>query len=171
MYNHLITMDDINDYSGVCVLVTKALEVEIHKRFFTDFLDYLFERYGEDYKQYPTALLYQNRKPLLSEKFTMGNFVFVLCPAKNWNDTDEQKANNKRQLMKYCKDCIFSNNTEEEIEQLLSKYASSIEEIKDKYRNPSAHRNEIKRIDAEKCFNLILDIEKLLKQMLDSFDA
>lgn len=170
MYNHLITMDNIIDYSGICVLVTKSLEVEIHKRFFTNFLKYLNEKYGNNYKKYHTALLYQNRKPLLSEKFTMGNIAFVMCYIENWNDTDEQKTNNKLKLMEYCKTCIFSKYNDEEIEKLLIKYASSIEEIREKYRNPSAHTNEIKRIDAEECFNLVLDIEKLLKKMLDSFD-
>ena len=33
MYSHLIELDDVIDYSGVCVLVTKALEMEIKKRF------------------------------------------------------------------------------------------------------------------------------------------
>lgn len=170
MYNHLITMHDIIDYSGICVLVTKALEVEIHKRFFSNFLDYLNRKYGKDYTKYHTALLFKNRKPLLSEKFTMGNFAFVMCYIENWNDTDEQKANNKLKLMEYCKECVFSNYSESEMEQLLTKYASSIEVIREKYRNPSAHTNEIKQVDAEECFNLVLDIEKLLKKMLDSFD-
>ena len=39
---------------------------------------------------------------------------------------------------------------------------------KDKYRNPSAHRNTIQRINAEDCFRLVLDHEQLLKKMLDS---
>ena len=170
MYNHLITMEDIIDYSGICILVTKALEVEIQKRFFTNFLDYLYKKYGTDYKKYHTALLYQKRKPLLSEKFTMGNIAFVLCYIENKYDKDNEKNNNKLQLMEYCKECIFSKYNEDEIEKLLTKYASSIEEIREKYRNPSAHTNKIKRVNAEECFNLVLDIEKLLKKMLDSFD-
>ena len=171
MYNHLITMEDIIDYSGICVLVTKALEVEIHKRFFTNFLDYLYIKYGTNYGKYHTALLYQKRKPLLSEKFTMGNIAFVMCYYENRYDTDDQKMNNKLKLIEYCKEYIFSNYNEDEIEELLTKYASSIEEIREKYRNPSAHTNEIKRVNAEECFNLVLDVEKLLKIMLDSFDS
>ena len=171
MYNHLITMDDIIDYSGICVLVTKALEVELHKRFFTNFLEYLNEKYGKNYKKYHTALLYQKRKPLLSDKLTMGDIAFVMCYTENWNDSDEEKLNNKSELMEYCKKHVFSKYNENEIDKLLNKYASSIEVIRKKYRNPSAHTNEIKRIDAEECFNLVLDVEKLLKQMLDSFDT
>ena len=170
MYNHLITMDDIIDYSGICILVTKALEVEIQKRFFTNFLEYLYKKYGTNYKKYHTALLYQKRKPLLSEKFTMGNIAYVMCYIENKYDKDNEKNNNKLQLMEYCKECIFSKYNKDEIEKLLTKYASSIEEIREKYRNPSAHTNKIKRVNAEECFNLVLDIEKLLKKMLDSFD-
>lgn len=170
MYNHLITMEDIIDYSGICVLVTKALEVEIQKRFFSDFLDYLYENYGTNYKMYHTALLYRKMEPLKSEKFTMGNIAFVMCHIENRYDDESEKDNNKARLMEYCKECIFSKYDKKEIKKLLNKYASSIEEIRKKYRNPSAHTNKIKRIDAEECFNLVLDIEKLLKQMLDSFD-
>lgn len=171
MYNHLITMDDIIDYSGICVLVTKALEVEMHKRFFTNFLEYLDEKYDRKYEKYPTSLLYRYREPLLSEKFTMGKIAYVLCHKEKKREKSHQKIQNKLRLMEYCKENVFSNYSEEKIEELLARYASSIEDIREKYRNPSAHTNEIKRIDAEECFNLVLDIEKLLKQMLDSFDA
>ena len=53
---------------------------------------------------------------------------------------------------------------------MLNYYAEQIELIKEKYRNPSAHRDQIKRVDAEECMDLIIDVEKLLKQMIDSFD-
>ena len=171
MYNHLITMDDIIDYSGICVLVTKALEVELHKRFFTGFLEYLKGKYGRNYEKYHTALLHQHRTPLFSEAFTMGDIAFVMCFKENRYDNDDQKSNNELRLMEYCRECVFSRHDENRIRRLLKKYASSIEEIRKNYRNPSAHTNEIKRIDAEECFNLVLDVEKLLKQMLDSFDS
>ena len=72
--------------------------------------------------------------------------------------------------MEYCKNSLFSNCSEEEITSTLNEYGQKIEFIKDKYRNPSAHRDEIERIDAKECIDLIIDVEKLLKQMIDSFD-
>ena len=39
-----------------------------------------------------------------------------------------------------------------------------------KYRNPSAHTNQIQKKDALECFNLTLDVKKILKEMLDTFD-
>lgn len=170
MYSNFITINEIIDYSGICILITKALEVEMYNRFFKNFIKYLDKNYNENYSEYPTALLYKNKTPIFYDKFTMGNIPFVLQPYKNRYDTVKQKENNKRKLIEYCKSCIFSNYSDNEIENLLNQYANSIEEIRIKYRNPSAHRNEIKRIDAKNCFDLLIDVEKLLKEMLDSFD-
>lgn len=170
MFNKLEKIDENMDYSGICVLVTKALEVEIFDRFFKDFLNYLNERYHDNYSEYHTALLFQYRKPLYPERFTMGNIAFVLCYTENYNDTSEQKQNNKLKLLKYCKSCIFSRKTDEEIEELLNSYASSIEDIRVRFRNPSAHRGYIKKTTAEECFKIVIDVERLLVKMLDSFD-
>lgn len=170
MYNELILIDEIIDYSGVCILLTKALEFEIFKRFYTNFLNYLNENYNHDYSQYHTALLYRNTEPLYYEKFTMGSIAFVMCYKENIYDTSIQKENNKKILLEYCKSCIFPKYDDGKIKQILEQYASSIEEIRIKYRNPSAHRNKIERITAEECMDLIIDVEKLLKIMLDSFD-
>ena len=170
MYNRFLELDEQIDYSGVCVLVTKSLEVEIFKRFFANFIAYLDEKYNKDYSKYPTALLYQNEKPLRPERFTMGNIAFVLCKKQRWNDTQEQNENNRERLLEYCRERVFSNNSTKEIERMLDSYASSIELIKVKYRNPSAHRNHVQRKTAKECFDLIVDVHKLLKEMLDSFD-
>lgn len=134
-------------------------------------MSYLEKKYSHDYSKYHTALLFQGRYPLLPEKFTMGNIAYALCYFENKYDTPQQIANNKRRLLDYSKDCVFSKYTSAQIETMLHDYAEAIETIRTKYRNPSAHTNELKRIDAEECFNLVLDVEKILKQMLDSFDS
>ena len=171
MYNHLILLNDIIDYSGVCVLVTKALEVELAKRFYSNFLKYLDQKYQHDYSKYPTALLFQGKTPLLPEKFTMGNVAFVLCYLEDKYNSPQSRQNNKTRLLEYSKERLFSRLTLSEIDVLLQNYAKEIERIRKKYRNPSAHTNELKQVDAEECFNLVLDVEKFLKQMLDSYDS
>ena len=173
LFRQFQKLQDIIDYSGVCVLVTKALEVEMDKRFYKNFLSFLNEKYKEDYTKYHTALLYKNKtilKPLKPQSFTMGNIAFVLCFIENRNDSDLQKENNRIQLLDYAKSKLLSKYSEEEIEELLREYAKAIEKIRKNFRNPSAHTNEIKRMDAENCLNLVLDVQKLLKRMLDSFD-
>jgi len=170
LYNQLIVLDDVIDYSGVCVLITKALEVEIFKRFFINFLEYLDEKYGNDYSKYHSALLYKNKSPLKPEKFTMGNIAFVLCLKKDYAINYQKQKDNEDILMEYCKKRVFSYYIEEDIRYMLKTYAKEIEDIKVKYRNPSAHRNQVGKVNAKECFDLVVDVEKLLKKMLDSFD-
>ena len=171
MYDDLLMIDEISDYSGICILVTKALEEEMFKRFFINFINYCKEKFGQDYSKYHTALLFKGKDILLEDKFTMGNIAFILCYTENRYDSEKQIKNNENILLNYCKDNIFSNRTDKEIKHLLYEYAENIEKIRIDYRNPSAHRNKIKRINAEECFDLVLDVEKLLKKMLDSFDV
>ena len=169
MFRHLENMDDIYDYSGVCVLVTKALEVEMDKRFYTEFLAYLDGKYYPDYSQYPTALVFHDRQPLSPEKFTMGNIAYVLCYIEDNRDTAARKMNNRQKLVEYCSACLFPGLTEAEILAKASDYAQDIETIRVSYRNPSAHTNELQKINAKECFDYVLDVEKVLKKMLDSF--
>ena len=174
MYHEFLMIEDMVDYSGVCILVTKALEEEIFQRFFVDFIEYLAAKYGDDYSKYHTSIIHTKRDGtksiLFEDNFTMGSIAFVLCFKDDRKNSNEENKNNKRVLIDYCKENIFSNRTEEEIKLLLEEFARNIERIRKDYRNPSAHRNGIKRIHAKECFDLVLDVEKLLKRMLDSFD-
>lgn len=172
IFNNLIGLHDIVDYSGVCLLITKALEVEMAKRFCKNFLTYLKNKYpGKvNYSQFPTGLLDRYGKPIKPKHFTLGSVAYVLCYLKADEITEEQSENNKNKLLEYSKEKLFSGKSDDEIIGILSDYAESVEEIKNDYRNPSAHTNELKRVDAEQCFALVIDVEKLMKKMLDSFD-
>ena len=37
-------------------------------------------------------------------------------------------------------------------------------------RNPSAHTGELTQVNARDCFDMVIDVEKLLRRMLNSFD-
>lgn len=169
MYNHLILLDDQTDYSGVCVLITKAIEVEMSKRFYARFLSYLDVTYKKDYSQYHTALLFNGSKPLKPEKFTMGSIAFAMCYLEDKYDSPAQRKQNKELLIEYTRVKLFPGKSDVEISKLLDEYAAAIEAIRIDYRNPSAHTDQLHQVDAEQCFNLVLDVEKLLKRMLDSF--
>lgn len=172
IFNNLVGLHDIVDYSGVCLLVTKALEVEMSKRFCKNFLAYLKEKYPgkSNYFQFPTVLLDKYDKPIKPKHFTLGSVAYVLCHLKASDITVEQDENNQAKLLEYAKDKLFTGKTDDEIMSILADYAESVEEVKNDYRNPSAHTNELRRVDAEQCFALVLDVEKLMKRMLDSFD-
>ena len=174
-YRHLFMLDDVIDYSGVCLLVTKALELELCKRFFRGFMKYLKNEYGDDYTKYHTSLLGfdpKNKKQfrLKNNRCDLGRITYILGYNKDDSLPLEKQKNNTLKLIEYSKKKFFRDLTDEEIEKSLNYYGSLVDDIRIKYRNPAAHTNELKQLDAEECFNLILDVEKVLKKMLDSFD-
>lgn len=173
MFNNLKDMEEIVDYSGVCILVTKALEVELYDRFLINFLRYLDNKYNEncyykDYTMYPTGLMYKNKGPLRDYQFSLGKVAYILCLKPDYYTP--YKENNKKQLIEYCKNDLFKTSDVNKIKEDIDKYAKDIEEIKDNYRNPSAHINKIEKTDAKDCLDLVVDVQKLLKKMLESFN-
>ena len=172
IFNNLNGLEDIVDYSGVCLLVTKALEVEMSKRFCKNYLSYLKTKYPgkSNYPKFPTALLNQYGRPIKPNHFTLGSVAYVLCYLEADNLTEDQKKNNKERLIEYSKEKLLTGKSNDEILEILHDYADSIEEVRKDYRNPSAHTNELKKVDAEQCFALVVDVEKLMKRILDSFD-
>lgn len=170
-YNYLINIKSAIDYSGVCLLVTKALEVEMKKRFYTDYVAYLKNTYPgrRNYNKFPAALLNQYGQPIRAKDFTLGRVAFTLCAKFGNNATEQEKDHDRDILIEFSKSALFIGKSDEKILDMLESYGEDIADITDEYRNKAAHTNELKRVNAELCFNLVLDVEKLLKRMLDSF--
>ncbi|CZQ82316.1 restriction endonuclease subunit S [Trichococcus collinsii] len=174
MYNKLISMGNVVDYSGVCLLVTKALEVEMSNRFFKQYVAFLTERYPgkANLLQWPTTLLNSYGKKMNQKNFTLGSVAYILCFSPVSEISDEQKGTNQSRLLEYTKSELFIEELDDEtILEKLMQYAEWIEEVRKDYRNPSAHTNQLKKVDAENCFALVTDVEKILKTMLDAFKA
>lgn len=172
MYNNLISIGNVVDYSGVCLLVTKALEVEMSKRFCRNYTAFLTERYPgkENLKIWPTSLLSRYGKKIKTKDFTLGSVAYILGYSFADGISEEEKHNNQVKLLEYAKNELFIEGYDnEEILACLLQYAEWIEEVRKNYRNPSAHTNELKKVDAENCFDLVTDVEKILKIMMDTF--
>ena len=171
-FNTLSDLEDIIDYSGVCLLVTKALEVELIKRFYKGFYKYL-EDNNKSFEEYHTSLVENDDKGNLERlpeyKMTLGGIPYILCSKKHSNPKIHEK--NVSILIEYSKDKLFTDmHSDEEIRETLRKYGKKIKDITYKYRNPAAHINELQCRDAKKCLDLVIDVEHFLKTMLDSFD-
>lgn len=168
--------DDI-DFSGVCLSVTKALELELKKRFFDDFLKYL-DSSDYDYPEYHSFLCSYNKKKkkyfvIREKEKTLGKIPHVLGSSKRSKDIDSEiRDNNISKLVEYSKDALFfeDNYNDDEIEAMLMGYGSEINSITDKYRNTAAHVDSIEQKKAKKCLNYVIDVHKFLITMLNSFD-
>ena len=122
-----------------------------------------------NYNKFPAALLNQYGQPIRAKDFTLGRVAFTLCAKFGNNATEQEKDHDRDILIEFSKSALFVGKSDEEILDMLESYGEDIADITDEYRNKAAHTNELKRVNAELCFNLVLDVEKLLKRMLDSF--
>lgn len=177
MFESMIRNDkyDTLDYSGVCLLVTKALELESYKVFFKEYIQYLKENKME-LNQYPKALLIdsQNHSKLiikLNYNFTLGAVIHILGLHYNQRTKIINIARNSEAdyhtFLKYAEEKLY-NCTETQIEKEIRKNAIFIERTKLDYRNPSAHTGRLTKIVCTECLEYIVDTEKEMKRMLEN---
>ena len=69
MFDSLVRIGGDIDYSGVCLLLSKAIEIETHKRFYKGFKAYLDSKYSRSsISHYPSSLLNDYGSPIKPEK-------------------------------------------------------------------------------------------------------
>lgn len=162
------------DYSGVCLLMTKALEVECAKRFYFGYRKYLEEN-GIEVSKWNKAMRQSRDKydhersiPLEPEHFSMGTVAYIVGYNKTRKVIDIMPLN----FFKYSRKELYSRSrTENGIKTALSRTCEFIEKVKDDYRNPAAHKNLMNLTQAEDCRNYMISVSKKLRQMLESFKA
>lgn len=175
-YKHLSPLGNDVDYSGVCLSVTKALEVEVKKRFYQGFIDYLDDK-NYEYSEYHSTFFYddipQEGNLKSSTKWTLGGIPHILGSHPKCKKLDyEIRENNRLKLIEYSKYALFDSDKhdDKEIEKTLKDYGRKVNSITDKYRNKAAHTDRIKEPKAKQCLDYVIDVEHFLKTMLDSFD-
>lgn len=175
-YKGIKKLENIVDYSGVCLLVTKAFEVELYKRFFKGFSDYLFDEYKKDYSKYHTSLIgnyfhgtkYRLKKP---RECDLGTITYIFCYHKDKKIKDEKiHQNNLDKLVEYSKPKYFNDLSEDEVKKIFETYGEYVDTIRKEYRNRAAHDKELDIDDARSCYNYVFKVDKVLRIMLDSFD-
>lgn len=175
-YKGIKKLKNIVDYSGVCLLVTKAFEVELYRRFFRGFSDYLFDEYKKDYSEYHTSLIgnyfhghkYRLYKP---KQCDLGTITYIFCYKKDEKIEDEEiHQNNISKLVEYSKPKYFNNLSEDEVKKIFKTYGEYVDNIRIDYRNRAAHDKKLSITDARSCYNYVFKVDKVLRTMLESFD-
>lgn len=178
-YKGIKKLDNVVDYSGVCLLITKAIEIELRKRFYKGFSNYLNKHYHEKYYEYHTSLLRyppdskHNYRLKKNRDCDLGRITYILCYKKDESITDEKiHQNNLNKLIEYSQPKYFKDLEEEkDVGDLLFTYGEYVDEIRREYRNPSAHTGALDKDKANDCFDYVFRKTEVLKTMLDSFDV
>ena len=128
-YKGIKKLNNVVDYSGVCLLITKAIEIELRKRFYKGFSNYLNKHYEKNYYEYHTSLLknpphYKHNYRLRKNKdCDLGRITYILCYKKDEDITDEKiHQNNLDKLIEYSQPKYFKDLNEKEVEDLLYTY-------------------------------------------------
>jgi hypothetical protein len=177
-YESMIKMKDSEtfDYSGVCLLVTKALEVETTKRFFVKYKEYLRRRYGS-VSQWPFALRQRDHgqitdRVIEDNDFTLGSVVSVIGRKREYDENgdiiDYPVAHNRTRntFLEFAGNELFSGLNRQAVEEEVNKDYHFIEKVRLDYRNPSAHRDRLTITSARECMGYVIDVQHMLREML-----
>lgn len=171
-YNTYGKISGAVDYSGVCLLVTKAVEVEMNKRFCRDYLAFLKSKYPgkKNYCKFPSIMRDKSGKPIKPRDFTLGSVAYTIGIQFDYAASQNDITVIRDEIMDFCRTKIMVGKDDTYIEDALEQIADGVETIRKDYRNPSAHTNQLRKINAKECFDLVLDVEKLLKTIIELLD-
>ena len=169
------------DFSGVCTLASKAMEIECEKYFYTRFRQYIFGLAPEKRRdaQFVEALCLTPEAEKRSKQrggFTLGSVRYILKP---WYDRDKGEVEPYTRymavLLSYARERLFSPDAgvdltdDQQIRNALWKYVEYVNKIKNEYRNPSVHKETVPQQNALSCLDYVVNVEKKLKEMVSAF--
>lgn len=163
MYETMIRQDfrDQLDYSGVCLLVTKAVEVEVWIRFFDEYKNYLQKNIGYDVKHWPRVMTYMDRNgnTFAANDFSLGSLIHIVGYRKG-QIVDQVFVN-------YAAQNLYPEKERNWIISQLKSVCDFVEKVRLDYRNPASHKDSLKQISATSCIEYVVELHKKLKEMLE----
>lgn len=169
------------DFSGVCTLASKAMEVECEKYFYKRFRQYIFEQTPEKRRdaQFVEALSLTPEAEKQSKQrggFTLGSVQHILKPRYDREKGElEPYKRYMAVLTSYARERLFSPGVgadlmdDRQIQNILWKYVDYVNTVKNRYRNPSVHKELVSQQSALSCLDYVVDVEKKLKEMVSAF--
>ena len=109
-------------------------------------------------------------KPVKNKDFTLGSLVYVLGIKKDDAASPNEAKIIDDEIRDFCHNKMMVSKDDDYISDTLLEIADAVETIRTDYRNPSAHTNQLQKVNARECFDLVLDVEKILKRIIESID-
>lgn len=178
-YDSMLKMPEVEqlDFSGVCLLVTKALEVECEIRFHKRFMNYLEKEYNS-VSEWPLAMRKREgasyiNEPLPDKDFTLGSVVPIVGMKReeqNGQTISYRRAswNQRHDFLDYAMDELYVVWDSDSLNDRIEDDYLFIEKVRLDYRNPAAHRGEIGIVSAEECLKYVIETENKLGKMLSA---
>lgn len=155
------------DFGPICLSVSKALEVEVTRRYFIGYRDYLLR----NDLQLSNEMYTREGDPKEADDYMLGNTTgitgYVVYP-----DTQKVKLigrlrDENQRFLRYAKNDLLKGKSEQECVEIIQQHLLDIKNICQNYRNPAAHKQMMDKISARECLDYIIDVKKVLGKMLD----
>lgn len=166
LYEQLQTYSDF-DYSAICLTASKALEVEVTRRYFSNYLEYLKKRRIEEL---PKGVTDKNYQELKAEKFMLGSITNITGYAVNEQGSTYllgKFRDDSRLFLEYARKELMICKNDTECISKIQNHVKIINRVREKYRNPSAHKTKMTFDIAKECLEYLVDIQRALGEILD----
>lgn len=152
------------DYSGVCLLLSKVLDIEMARRLYEKYIEYLQEHHL--LSEWPKALRNKKGTSMIKRKdFTLGTVVYVIGCNKYGVIEDEKAFEMFKEFAK--KELYVQEISREQCQQKIKNLVECVEKVRVDYRNPAAHRNSLDVVSAKACMDYMIKTYKKLKEILE----
>lgn len=152
------------DCASVCLLISKALDLEISKRLYGKYADYLKKNVSMDC--WPKALVDKKKNKLIeANEFTLGTVRYVVGCDKEGKIVD---VDSYQIFDMFAKTELYLPDISDEQRKLKIKdLVKTVERVRTTYRNPAAHRNRIHIFLAKECLEYVIEKNKKLTDILE----
>lgn len=175
LYQELSSLGNQLDFSGVCILAAKALENELHLRFYNEFVQYLQSKYplavvSDKWPSFLCRTDHWGQKSVIPEgRFTLGMIPFACGVRSLGHINDVRYERDMDVVTEYGRTLFIPDLTEQEIRDVLRTIGRDTDKIVQKYRNPAAHTNALQQADAKDCLDFLLEVERVFIWMMEHF--
>lgn len=176
LFAQMEAVPDQMDYSGVCILMLKALETELHQRFFCDYSAFMEKRhpFATQSAQWPSVLCYRDRQgqwhKMPETHFTLGSVPYFCNTRVREHISDAVNEQDRRCLLAYAEQKLFRKGlSEAKIWDDLTRIGKDAERVTKRYRNRAAHINTIRHQEARECMDFLIDVQQVMVWMMHEF--
>ena len=176
LFAQMEAVPDQMDYSGVCILMLKALEAELHQRLFCDYSAFMEKHhpFAAEAARWPSVLCYRDNRGrwrrVVEERFTLGSVPYFCNTRVPEHISDAANEQDRRCLLSFAKQKLFRKGlSEDKIWENLTRIGKDVERVTKRYRNRAAHINAIRHQEARECMDFLIDVQQVLVWMMREF--
>ncbi len=165
LYDQLKYYSDF-DFSVICMTASKALEVEISRRYFSGYMEYLKDN---DITPLPAGVLNKWSRPINESEFMLGRVTDVTGYAVRNSSVVllPKYASDSEVFLDYAEKQLLHENSRVKCKDIIQKHIVMIDNVRERYRNPAAHKNKMSIAEAKGCLDYLIDVERMLGVIIE----